>query len=57
MLWLWVTEEIKEEIKKKYLETIKMKAKWSKTQGIQKMHFYEGSLQKYSFTSRNKKNL
>ena len=36
---------------------MKMKAQWSKTYGMQKKQFQEGSLEQYNLTSRNKKNL
>ena len=45
----WITEEIKEEVKKKYLETNenekkKKKTQWSKTYGMQQKQFQEERL-------------
>ena len=34
-----------------------MKAQQTKTYGIQQKQFYEGSLEQYNSTSRNKKNM
>ena len=34
-----------------------MKIRWPKTYGLQQKQFYEGSLEQYNPTSRNKKHL
>ena len=49
-----ITEEIKKEIKK-YLETNDNQTRRSKTYRMQQKKFYEGSLQQYNPTLRNKK--
>ena len=50
----WITEEIKEEIKK-YLEANDNKENTPKIYGMQQKQFQEESLQQYKPTSGNKK--
>ena len=49
----WNTQEIKEDIKK-YLETNDNKHMTSQILGRQQKQFWEGNLQQYNLTSRNK---